>query len=59
MFSITEKASAMAPEDYGLINGHCTLNGWIEDVAEIRGFIAPPFFSPDKISFFILFSHLL
>ena len=47
MFSITDKESAMAPEDYGLINGHCTLNGWIEDVAEIRGFIAPPFFSPD------------
>ena len=47
MFAITDKESAMAPEDYGLINGHATLNGWIGDVAEIRGFIAPPFFSPD------------
>ena len=47
MFSITEKENAMAPEDCGLINGHCTLNGWLYDVAEIRGFIAPPFFAPD------------
>ena len=44
-FSMDGAASLLSPEDCGLVNGHITLNGWIDDVAAVRGVYAPPFFS--------------
>ena len=38
LFAIDGKDNVIAPEDCGLVNGHVTFNGWLEDVAEVRGF---------------------
>lgn len=46
-FSLKGENSIISPEDSGLVNGKIALNGWLHDVAEIRGFYAPPLFSDD------------
>lgn len=47
MFSIRGEDSIIAPEDSGLVNGLIATNGWLHDIAEIRGLYAPPWFSDD------------
>lgn len=46
-FSLKGENSIISPEDSGLVNGKIALNGWLHDVAEIRGVYAPPLFSDD------------
>lgn len=51
-FGIDGDRSIMKPRDCGLVNGHLSVNGWLEDVAEIRRLYAPPYFCDDlKLSF--------
>ena len=57
LFAIDGKDNVIAPEDCGLVNGHVTFNGWLEDVAEVRGFIAPPYQSRD-FSFVMRFNGM-
>lgn len=46
-FAIGREKSIISPNDLGLVNGHLTLNGRIEDVAQVRGLYAPPYFCND------------
>ena len=46
-FALKGDDSIISPEDSGLVNGKIALNGWLHDVAEIRGCYAPPLFSED------------
>ena len=54
-FSMSGTDSILMPEDCGLVNGQLTLNGWLTDVAAIRGIYAPPVFS-DNFQLFIRFN---
>ncbi len=47
LFAIGSPANRISPADCGLVNGHVTFNGWLTDVAEVRGIFAPPFYSTD------------
>ncbi|NLG14148.1 MAG: hypothetical protein GX561_08090 [Lentisphaerae bacterium] len=47
IFAIKASESIISPEDSGLVNGKIAVNGWLHDLAEIRGIYAPPFFSDD------------
>lgn len=47
MFAVKGTDSIISPEDSGLVNGKIAVNGWLNDLAEIRGIYAPPFFSDD------------
>ncbi len=44
-YSMKGDESILSPEDCGMINGKITFNGWLRDVASIRGIYAPPLFS--------------
>ena len=44
LFGMDISGSLMEANDLGLINSRITLNGWMHDIAEIRGLFAPPFF---------------
>lgn len=46
-FAIGKAKSIISPEDLGLVNGHVTMNGWVEDVSLVRGLYAPPYFCND------------
>ncbi len=46
-FGIGSEQSVMLAKDLGLVNGQLTLNGWKEDVANVRELYAPPYFSKD------------
>ena len=46
-FSLKGENSIISPEDSGLVNEKIAVNGWLHDVAEIRGVYAPPLFSDD------------
>lgn len=54
-YSMSGEDSILFPEDCGLINGQITLNGWLEDIAAIRGIYAPPLFS-DNFQFNLRFN---
>ena len=47
LFAIGSPSNRISPVDCGLVNGHISLNGWLEDVAEVRGLFAPPYQSAD------------
>ena len=47
LFSIRKRDSIISPEDLGSVNEKIALNGWFNDIAEIRGVYAPPYFSDD------------
>ena len=46
-FEMPGEKSIMAAKDCGLVNGLLSVNGWIEDVAEVRRVHAPPYFCDD------------
>lgn len=46
-FAMAGKGSLMAPGDLGLVNGHISLCGWVNDPAEVRRLCAPPYFCSD------------
>ena len=48
-FEMPGEKSIMAAKDCGLVNGLLSVNGWIEDVAEVRRVHAPPYFCDDLI----------
>lgn len=48
-FAIGKKDCIISPNDLGLVNGHVTMNGWIEDVSLVKGLYAPPYFCNDFI----------
>ena len=55
LFALAGRDNIMSPHDCGLVNGHVTFNGWLRDVAQVKGFIAPPYASPN-FSFVMLFN---
>jgi len=55
LFALDGKDNRIAAADCGLVNGHVTFNGWLEDVAQIKGFFAPPFAS-SNFSLVMLFN---
>ena len=46
-FAIGSERSLIGANDCGLVNGHVTFNGRIDDVARIQGMYAPPYFCND------------
>ena len=48
-FAIGKKDCIISPNDLGLVNGHVTMNGWIEDVSLVKGLYAPPYFCNDFV----------
>ena len=38
-------SNRISAADCGMVNGLVTFNGWIGDVAEVRGFFSPPYYS--------------
>ena len=46
-FGMGSENSILEAGDCGLVNGHLSLNGWVEDVAEVRSLFAPPYFCGD------------
>ena len=48
-FAIESAASIISPNDLGLVNGHITMNGRIEDVSLVKGLYAPPYFCNDFV----------
>lgn len=38
-------SNRISAADCGMVNGFATFNGWIGDVAEVRGFFSPPYYS--------------
>lgn len=51
-FVLDGDRSILKAQDCGLVNGLLSVNGWIEDVAEVRRVHAPPYFCDDlSISF--------
>jgi len=46
-FAIGSDRSVIGANDLGLVNGVCTFNGRIEDVARVQGLYAPPYFCTD------------
>ena len=47
LFAIDSSKCIIAPEDCGLANGTVTFSGRIDDLGEVRGFYAPPYYSSD------------
>ena len=45
LIAIGTPSNRISAADCGLVNGYVTFNGWIEDVAELRGFFSPPYYS--------------
>ncbi len=45
LIAIGAPSNRISAADCGLVNGYVTFNGWIEDVAELRGFFSPPYYS--------------
>ena len=55
LFALDGKDNIISPHDCGLVNGHVTFNGWLRDVAQVKGFFAPPYAS-SNFSFVLLFN---
>lgn len=49
LFALDGASNIVQPQDCGLINGYITLNGWLTDVARIKGLFAPPYHSSDFV----------
>ena len=47
LFEIASPSNRISPVDSGLVNGHISFNGWLNDVGEVRGLFAPPYYSTD------------
>lgn len=43
-FAIDSRQCIIGANDLGLVNGHVTMNGRVEDVAQVKGLYAPPYF---------------
>ena len=48
-FGIGSGKSIIAANDLGLVNGHVTFNGRIEDVTLVKGLYAPPYYCNDFV----------
>ena len=49
LFAIGTPSNRIGAADCGLVNGHVTFNGWLTDVAEVRGLFAPPYCATDFV----------
>lgn len=47
LFAIGSPSNRISPSDCGLVNGHISFNGWLDDVGAVRGLFAPPYYSTD------------
>ena len=42
-FALRSEDARIEPRDLGLVNGHVTFNGWVEDLGSVRQLYAPPY----------------